>query len=294
LRSVELETPDVQLSETFYTRVWGLQVVARVGQTIYLRAVGRDHHVLALTSGERSQIKSMTFRASSADDLDGIEQAAQSHGGCVIRRSIASEDPAGGEQLVLREMQGRVIRIVHNDLLHEAELPGDHLPLRLSHVNLNTSDITATTDFFEAVLGFKPTDRSKMMTFVRCNSDHHTVVLARAAVDTLNHIAFMMADCEAVMRGSGRMIDAGYPIGWGVGRHGPGNNIFSYFLDPTGFVIEYTADVLQVDDSYKVGGPDDWTWPPGRTDLWGIAPPKSESVKAAQLAIPFASQRQDR
>ncbi len=294
LRSVELETADIQLSEDFYTDVWGLRVVARLGHTIYLRAIGRDHHVLALTAGERSQIQSMTFRASDAEDLDRIEQAARRYGAPVMSRSSSSEDPAGGAQLVLRDTQERVIRIVQNDLLHDAELPGEYLPLRLSHVNLNTSDIDATAEFFASVLGSRLADRSKMMTFVRCNSDHHAIVLAKAPVDTLNHIAFMMADCEAMMRGSGRMIDAGYPIGWRVGRHGPGNNIFSYSLYPTGFVIEYTADVTQVDDSYKVGGPEDCIWPPGRTDLWGIAPPKSESIKAAQLAIPFSSQRQER
>jgi catechol 2,3-dioxygenase len=94
------------------------------------------------------------------------------------------------------------------------------------------------------------------------------------------------------MRGAGRMVDNGHPIGWGVGRHGPGDNIFAYFVDPTGFVIEYTAEVLQVDDTYRVGGPGDWTWPPGRTDHWGIAPPKPESVKRAQLAIRFASTKE--
>jgi catechol 2,3-dioxygenase len=126
------------------------------------------------------------------------------------------------------------------------------------------------------------------MAFLRCNADHHAVVLADSGIDGLNHVAYLMPEFDSVMCGSGRMIDHGYPIGWGVGRHGPGNNIFAYFLDSAGFVVEYTADVLQVDDSYKVGGPDDWKWPPGRTDRWGIAPPKSDAVKKAQLAIRFA------
>ena len=93
------------------------------------------------------------------------------------------------------------------------------------------------------------------MAFVRCNSDHHAIVIADAAVNGLNHVAFLMPDLEAVMRGSGRMIDAGFPIAWGVGRHGPGDNVFAYFIDPVGIVIEYTAEVLQVDDSYVVRGP---------------------------------------
>jgi catechol 2,3-dioxygenase len=162
------------------------------------------------------------------------------------------------------------------------------LPLRLAHVNLNCKDIEATTRFFEAALGFQMTDRSKTMAFLRCSADHHAVVLADSGIDGLNHVAYLMPEFDSVMCGSGRMIDQGYPIGWGVGRHGPGNNIFAYFLDPASFVVEYTAEVLQVDDSYKVGSPDEWKWPPGRTDRWGIAPPKSDAVKKAQLAIKFA------
>ena len=44
-------------------------------------------------------------------------------------------------------------------------------------------------------------------------------------------------------------------IEWGVGRHGPGNNVFAYFIGPVGIVVEYTAEVLQVDDSYVLRGP---------------------------------------
>jgi catechol 2,3-dioxygenase len=136
-------------------------------------------------------------------------------------------------------------------------------------------------------MGFTVTDRSKAMAFLRCNDDHHAVVLADSGVNGLNHVAFMMPDLESVMRGSGRMIDHGFPIGWGVGRHGPGDNVFAYFVDPFGFVIEYTAEVLEVNDEYRPHGPDYWVWPAGRTDHWGIAPPKPDYVKRAQLAIRF-------
>jgi catechol 2,3-dioxygenase len=127
-----------------------------------------------------------------------------------------------------------------------------------------------------------------MMGFVRTNSDHHSVVIAEAEVNTLNHVAFLLPAWEDVMIASGRMMDEGHPIGWGPGRHGPGDNVFAYFVSPDGFVIEHTAEVLQVDDDYRVGGPDDWTWPSGRTDQWGISPPKTGACKTAQLAIPFA------
>ena len=78
------------------------------------------------------------------------------------------------------------------------------------------------------------------------------------------------------------MKDNGWPIEWGVGRHGPGNNVLAYFVGPHDVPIEYTAEVDQVDDSYKAGGPDDWKWPPGRTDRWGVTAPASERLHAAQ------------
>jgi len=83
------------------------------------------------------------------------------------------------------------------------------------------------------------------------------------------------------------MRDAGYVIEWGPGRHGPGNNAFNYFVGPDGVVIEYTAEVQQIDDSYLAGGPEDWKWPPGRIDQWGISVVPGASLKDAQRAVHF-------
>jgi len=55
-------------------------------------------------------------------------------------------------------------------------------------------------------------------------------------------------------------------------------------------VIEYTAEVLQVDDSYQVRGPDDWVWLPGRTDQWGIATGPTPRLAQAQKRIRFPSE----
>ena len=51
------------------------------------------------------------------------------------------------------------------------------------------------------------------------------------------------------------MRDSGYPLEWGVGRHGAGNNVFGYFAGPEEFPIEYTAEVMQIDDSLRVSRP---------------------------------------
>jgi len=136
-------------------------------------------------------------------------------------------------------------------------------------------------------LGFTLTDTTRRLRFLSCNADHHSVVLGFAGGPTLNHIAFEMPDLESVMRGAGRMRDDGHGLEWGPGRHGPGNNVFCYFLGPEKLPVEYTAEMLQVDGSYRAGTPDDWKWPPGRLDHWGISAHPSEAMEAAGLDIHF-------
>ncbi len=287
LRSVELGTPDLAGSVDFYTRVWGLEKVAEVGDKVFLAATGDDGHVLELKQSDRSELRKITFRIRSAEDLAALYEKTVAFGCTVLREPGAADPLMGGRRFVIREPQGSVLEFVHGDRRRQATVVPNRV-LRLAHVNINSADIEALSDFYRTVLGFRLTDRSKMMAFLSCNSDHHAVVLAEAAAHGLNHIAFLMPDLESVMRGSGLVVDQGFPIGWGVGRHGPGDNVFAYFVDPMGVVIEYTAEVLQVDATYRVKGPDEWVWPPGRTDHWGIAPPKSDACKKAQISIGFS------
>ncbi len=289
LRSVDLGTPDLDRSVKFYCETWGLTLVTRAAGIVYLRATGNDHHVVALYQSERPELGAVTFRVASADDLESIAIKAVAEGAQLVCSPVPNDAPDGGVMMAFRAPEGGILRFVHGDIRHAPEPSQGDRPERLAHVNLNSTDVDRSAAFYERALGFRLTDRSKMMAFVRCNSDHHAVVIADAKINGLNHVAFLMPSLETVMRGSGRMIDAGFPIAWGVGRHGPGDNVFSYFIDPVGTVIEYTAEVLQVDDSYVVRGPDQWVWPPGRTDQWGIAPPKAEHVKAAQLSVRYAA-----
>ena len=137
------------------------------------------------------------------------------------------------------------------------------------------------------VFGFRLSDRTRIMNFVRCDNTHHCIAYADNDNFSLNHIAFEMVDTDAVMRGMGRLKDAACPTAWGPGRHGPGNNVFSYFVAPFGACIEYTSEVQRVTDDYKVGAPEDWKWPPGRGDHWGIAARDNEKLIASSKAFPY-------
>ncbi len=289
LRSVALTVPDLTLAEDFFTRTWRLQVVARTDNALYLRGAGSDHHLLALHHAPgAARILHITLRARSLNALSLAAQKTVAAGGRVLAPTAPLAEPGGGQAMTLTDPDGRVFRLVYEDeQLDTIDAPD--MPLRLAHVVLNSSHIENTRQFMETALDFSMSDRTRIMAFMRCNNDHHSVALGDTDNNALNHIAFLMPDIDAVMRGGGRMQEAGFPIEWGPGRHGPGDNAFNYFIGPFDLVIEYTAEVEQIDDSYQTGQPSDWTWPPGRVDQWGISPPPSARLKEAQRAVVFAS-----
>ena len=290
LRSVALNVPDLVAAEHFYTTIWHLQVIARGESAIYFRGTGADHHLLALHQAEGpAKIRCVTLRARDRSALDAVASAALVAGGKVMQPVSQVTEPGGGTGVTVADPDGRVFQLVHGDVLHADAYETADQPIRLAHAVLNSHDVESTRRFMESVFDFSLSDRTRIMAFMRCNSDHHSIALGDTDNDALNHIAFLMPDVDSVMRGGGRMRDAGFGIEWGPGRHGPGDNAFNYFVGPFDVVIEYTAEVEQIDDSYQVGQPTDWTWPPGRVDQWGISAPPSPRLKDAQKAVVFVS-----
>ena len=287
LRSVALNIADIDAAEDFFVRVWRLSVADRSGDAVYLRATGTDPHVLSLHKADRTTLRNITLRGNSAADLARIAAATTAAGGTIVSPVAPVAEPGGGIALTIRDPHGRLLRIVQGDRLAGVAGDGKDRPLRLAHVVVNCRDVPVAQGFLETVLGFRLIDRTRALAFMNCNRDHHTIALADADNDALNHIAFLMPDLESVMRGGGRLKDSGHAIEWGPGRHGPGNNAFNYFIGPGGVVIEYTAEVEQVDDSYRVGTPDRWGWPAGRFDHWGISAAPSARLKEAQRLVLF-------
>ena len=280
LRSAEFQVPDLKTATAFYERNWGLEVAASDANSIYLRGTGKAHHALVLREGGEKKLLAVNLAAADKAAVDGLHEKAKGLGASVEAPEELT-GPAGGYGFIFHDLHDRRNRISCGISDHKEKLDAPDRPNKISHVVLNSPDREAQSDQFIDILGFKLTDRTGYMDFIRCSSDHHAIAYTTIDRPTLNHVAFEMPSHDALMFGAGRMKQTGYPTEWGVGRHGPGNNIFAYFVDPNGYVIEYTAEVEQVDDHYKVGMPQDWERPPElQGDAWGFADGASDRMRA--------------
>jgi catechol 2,3-dioxygenase len=281
LRSIDIAMTDTAKALSFFTDAWHLTPVTEAKGVHYLRGTGVFHHILSLRPAAQTALIRMVFDAADRQTVDAIHAQAVAHGLKTIEAPRALKSPHGDYGFGYKDPEGRNVAVVCGASDHTDTADSPDRPRKISHINLNNSDPDATFACFRDVLGFKLTDTTKKMRFISCGSDHHSVVLGFGGGTTLNHIAFEMPDLDSVMRGAGRMRDNGRGIEWGPGRHGPGQNVFCYFLGPENMPIEYTGEMQQIDDSYRVGQPDDWKWPPGRLDHWGITAKPSERMEVA-------------
>lgn len=283
LRSIELVVSDAASAADFLTNVWGMAMGEVRGPTSYLRGSGSFPYLVALEEGEEPFVRSTTF-VCSEEELRAIERRVGVSG--LNAAPTVSADPGGGHGLILELPEGALFRFLAGS--NDADpIEGRDLPVQLTHVVLNSADAEAAAEVAEKVLGFCVSDRTKAMVFVRCNDSHHSTAFARAGFSSLNHIAFEMQDIDAVMRGIGRLRDQGMAPAWGPGRHGPGANVFAYFIAPFGPVVEFSTAVEKVGDDYKVGSPEDWTWPEGRIDQWGLSEKDNAALRAAEERFRF-------
>jgi 2,3-dihydroxy-p-cumate/2,3-dihydroxybenzoate 3,4-dioxygenase len=269
LRSVELEVPDRDSAVRFFREVWGLLDAGERTGTAYLRGTEDLPYVVSVTQASAPAVAAVTFSGSKAEVSKIHKRAAAARARLVAMRDV--DEPGGGAGFLVEGPEGHVFRFL-SEKRRTKKLRADRdRPMQVTHVVLNARDREACTRFAVDVLGFRLSDRTGFMNFVRCDRVHHAIAYAQADNSMLNHIAFEMADIDAVMRGIGRLKDAGIQTFWGPGRHGPGNNVFAYFVAPFGAALEYTAEVQRVGPSYKTGTPKDWTWPPNRNDHWGVS-----------------------
>jgi catechol 2,3-dioxygenase-like lactoylglutathione lyase family enzyme len=283
VRSIELGVRDLQQSAEFYTKIWALEEVASEGDTMHFRATGGEHHVLTIRERPKPALLGVHFSAPDRAAVDALCAKAKGYG-IEVAGDPAALDPVagGGYGFRFRTPDGLPMSISSDSVQHPNVVLDRSRPTKISHVVLNSARTEDQVPFFIDVLGFKLSDSTHMMEFLRCSADHHSIAIFRNNGPSLNHVAYELPNIDGLMRGTGRLKQSGYDIEWGIGRHGPGSNVFSYFIEPNGFVAEYTTELDQLDDATHV--PQDaqyWQKVMPNPDRWGIAGPPSNRMRAA-------------
>ncbi len=252
IRYVGYSTTNLDAERAFYTDVWGLEQVPSSDGMVWFKTQGHDeHHVVRLRQGDVNRIDVIALAANSRADVDALAAQVTASGATIVHPPASLTTPGGGYGFRFFTPDGLQFEISSDVARSTARAiqRWDGVPVKISHIVLHSPQHKEMTQWFIDVLGFKLSDwLGDFMSFLRCNSAHHRIAFLPGPA-SLNHVAYDMESVDGMMRGIHRLKKNDVDILWGPGRHTAGNNTFSYFTSPSGFAVEYTADLEEVDDA---------------------------------------------
>ncbi|MDB5930292.1 MAG: Glyoxalase/bleomycin resistance protein/dioxygenase [Polaromonas sp.] len=264
LQSIHLYSPDPLQAARFYSAAYGM-ALTQVGDACSCQAPGRQ---VLLSSGPANQLHYAHF----AFHTGAAWQAFASRLHADARQPL----PAGfeaGQAVSLRDPDGNQM-VFSAPAASSSPAPGQAPSATLQHFGLRTSQMDAMLDFYTARLGFVLSDAVRdaegalRACFLRSDSLHHALALFFAPAACFDHQSFEAPGWDSMKAWGDRMASLRVPIVWGIGRHGPGNDVFFMVRDPDGNLAEISAEIEHCAPGRPAG-----LWPhEERTlNLWGKA-----------------------
>ena len=304
---LEFEKPDLARAEAF-ADAFGFTTVLRADNELQLRGGDAGTPCVIIHRGPRSRFVGTAFKAQDEADLlrlanaNGVETRAlpETIGGLSVDLVDPSGIPvrvvAGTHELdELGAQNPHTFNFGHELLRTNATQRPPRVPTRvqrLGHVVLQTNKYIEALNWYLDNLGmivsdflFFPgqRDRGPTMSFIRCDrgmtpADHHTLAIVLGPANRYVHSAYQVCDLDALAAGGEYLKEHGYQRSWGIGRHIQGSQIFDYWRDPDGFLVEHFSDGDMFDCTLEPGwapltasGLAQWG-PPVTKDFLGTSP----------------------
>ncbi len=316
---LEFEKPDLVRAEAF-ARAFGFTTVLQTADELQLRGTDAGTPCLIIRRGPGSRFVAPAFAAQEKADVGRLARATGA-------RTRALPEAIGGVAVDLTDPNGIPVRVVAGTReLPELTAQQPHTfnfghelrrtnstqrppreparVQRLGHVVLQSTKYIESLNWYLDHFGlivsdfmYYPGQRDSgpTMSFIRCDrgsipTDHHTLAMALGPSNRYVHSAYQVCDLDAIAAGGEYLRESGYQRSWGIGRHIQGSQIFDYWRDPDGLLVEHFSDGDMFDNTLKPGwapftasGLAQWG-PPATKDFLGIAPGK-EAVRELRSIV---------
>lgn len=272
---VVLSTPDPDGAAQNLADVVGLRITDRDGDTVYLSSNDR-HHEVSYVKGEVGAM-ALGLEAVSAEAVDEVMARAKSDG-----IDILDDKPIGShyERAVRLRAPGGAVFEVHTPVARNQNrhfLRRGPRVKRIEHINAFTEDTAAFGDFCADVFGMKLSDKTAddgLRWYRAQDGFHHTIAMGTGPL-SLHHYAFDHAAFQDLAHIADNLAALDSAMVWGPGRHGAGDNIFTYYADPMGCIVENSVEMAHIDNdaTYEPRAWDISEGLEGRwLNLWGTPP----------------------
>lgn len=268
-------------AERFLTD-FGFVVCGRTATAVYLRGVGADGFCYVAHEG----VPGFIAGGFEVADVETLAEASRSIEHASQVRPLPG--PQGGYYVELRDPDGFRLDLIAGRTAFEPLVETSATVFnygerkqrfgtfqrfekrparirRLGHFGFNVGNFERTFAWYRDNLGMIASDtlhagpdNQDIAAFMRVARgsewvDHHSIFFLESPTTHVHHCSFEVQDADEVMMGSEWLKTCGWTPFWGVGRHILGSQIFDYWRDCSGFMIEHYADGDILNDRHEMG-----------------------------------------
>ncbi len=242
---VALRVRDIDAAVEMSKERIGLRVIEDQGDRVYM-SHGSPHHSLVYIAAESDEVDHIGLLASGPEVLPELRDRLEAAGHEVTSDTPLNSATAAGFAFTGPEGFSFEIACGHRQL-ERPDRPRRSRATRFGHVTFTLADPAPMMKMLSEILGFKMSDVVGDGGFMRCNVDHHGIGVFPGE-SKLHHYAWEVQSIVQLAE-LGDLVDArGDSLLWGPGRHGPGNNIATYYTEPSGMVVELYTDMQRIYD----------------------------------------------
>ncbi|OQO07451.1 hypothetical protein B0A48_07148 [Cryoendolithus antarcticus] len=248
------------------------------GCRIYFKGYGTEPYIYIAeqSSTGASNFGGAAYVVDSASELDRASRLDSCVGG-----PGTLEGPGGGQVVSLKDPAGHIVHLIHGWTENEADSlnlpklvvnfedskprrgtfqrfqPGPAPVFRWGHygVTYPAGKYQAMFEWYTQTIALAPSDvvyrgEDPVTCFFHVDrgleyTDHHAFFFKPAKPGdkpAVAHAAFEVHDFDVQQLGHQYLVEKKYELCWGVGRHVLGSQVFDYWFDTSGFIVEHYAD----------------------------------------------------
>ena len=240
LGHVQVNVTDMDAVTREATGILGLHVTRSEKAQTWLASSGRTAE-LVLHRGGANAVRSVGFEAVSRKAVEEAARRAPQAGCRVLAEKPTLDCCAAG--VVFATPQGHTFE-VHTpipDRIYDRRHFGAGVnPTRMDHVNITSPEPAQTQAQVEQIMGLKLSEKlvdDGLIWMRGGNRQHHIMGIVRGQTG-LHHYSFELEDFGEYCRLGDLLDQYDKQLAWGPGRHRPGDNLYAYYVDAAGVMVE--------------------------------------------------------
>lgn len=233
------------------TEILGLRVTRRTDGETWLSSNGRAAE-LVVVRAEEDSCHTIGLEALTPEAVREAASRIEGAGCRIIADAPGLEGVAASVTFATPEGLRFEIHTPIVDDMYNPRYPTNGVgPRRLDHANILSQNPEATRDQLTAICGLRLSERmvnDALSWMYGGNRQHHIIGVVKCHAPGLHHYSFEFPEFNMYCR-LGDILDRfDRQFMWGPGRHRPGDNTYSYYLDSAGCIVECSGPMAMVAD----------------------------------------------